>query len=113
MGRIWSSATSACRAVPAVAASTTGLPISTYSSALKLAWLLDADPSRRAAAERGDLLSGTPDTWLLWNLTGGPDGGVHATDPSNAGRTMLYDIGAREWSVSTCRPCRSTTDDLW
>jgi glycerol kinase len=60
----------------------TGLPISTYSSALKLAWLLDQEPSRRAAAERGDLLFGTPDTWLLWSLTGGPDGGVHATDPT-------------------------------
>jgi glycerol kinase len=76
---------------------TTGLPISTYSSALKLRWLLDEEPSRRAAAERGDLLFGTPDTWLLWNLTGGPDGGVHATDPTNASRTLLMNLHTLEW----------------
>ncbi|HEY3190780.1 MAG TPA: glycerol kinase GlpK, partial [Solirubrobacteraceae bacterium] len=75
----------------------TGLPISTYSSALKLRWLLDQEPARRAAAERGDLLFGTPDTWLLWNLTGGPDGGVHATDPTNAGRTLLMDLRTLDW----------------
>ena len=45
---------------------------------------------------------GTVDTWLLWKLTGGPDGGVHATDPSNASRTMLYDIGAGAWSDDLC-----------
>ncbi|HEY2242435.1 MAG TPA: glycerol kinase GlpK, partial [Streptosporangiaceae bacterium] len=76
---------------------TTGLPISTYSSALKLRWLLDEDPARRAAAERGDLLFGTPDAWLLWNLTGGPAGGVHATDPSNAARTLLMDLRTLDW----------------
>ena len=76
---------------------TTGLPISTYSSALKLRWLLDQDHARRAAAERGDLLFGTPDTWLLWNLTGGPRGGVHATDPSNAARTLLMDLRTLDW----------------
>jgi len=76
---------------------TTGLPISTYSSALKLRWLLDQDRARRAAAERGDLLFGTPDTWLLWNLTGGPRGGVHATDPSNAARTLLMDLRTLDW----------------
>jgi glycerol kinase len=76
---------------------TTGLPISTYSSALKLRWLLDQDHARRAAAERGDLLFGTPDTWLLWNLTGGPAGGVHATDPSNAARTLLMDLRTLDW----------------
>jgi glycerol kinase len=75
----------------------TGLPISTYSSALKLSWLLDQDPTRRDAARRGDLLFGTPDTWLLWNLTGGPDGGVHATDPTNAGRTLLMNVHTLEW----------------
>jgi Glycerol kinase len=75
----------------------TGLPISTYSSALKLAWLLDQDPTRRDAAGRGDLLFGTPDTWLLWNLTGGPNGGVHATDPTNAGRTLLMNLHTLEW----------------
>ncbi|MFF1633471.1 glycerol kinase GlpK [Leifsonia sp. NPDC058248] len=75
----------------------TGLPISTYSSALKLRWLLDQDPARREAARRGDLLFGTPDTWLLWNLTGGPDGGVHVTEPSNASRTLLMNLHTIEW----------------
>jgi glycerol kinase len=75
----------------------TGLPISTYSSALKLQWLLDQEASWRAAAERGDLLFGTPDTWLLWNLTGGRDGGVHATDPTNASRTLLMDLRTLRW----------------
>ena len=75
----------------------TGLPISTYSSALKLSWLLDEDPTRRDAATRGDLLFGTPDTWLLWNLTGGPNGGGHATDPTNAGRTLLMNLHTLEW----------------
>jgi glycerol kinase len=75
----------------------TGLPISTYSSALKLAWLLEQDPTRRDAAKRGDLLFGTPDTWLLWNLTGGPNGGVHATDPTNASRTLLMNLHTLEW----------------
>jgi glycerol kinase len=75
----------------------TGLPISTYSSALKLGWLLDQDRARREAAERGDLLFGTPDTWLLWNLTGGPDGGVHATDPTNASRTLLMNVHTLDW----------------
>ncbi len=75
----------------------TGLPISTYSSALKLSWLLEQDPSRRDAASRGNLLFGTPDTWLLWNLTGGPNGGVHATDPTNASRTLLMNLHTLEW----------------
>jgi len=75
----------------------TGLPISTYSSALKLSWLLDQDPTRRDAAVRGDLLFGTPDTWLLWNLTGGANGGVHATDPTNAGRTLLMNLNTLDW----------------
>src|ERR1700741_3085621 len=78
----------------------TGLPISTYSSALKLRWLLDQEPARRAAAERGDLLFGTPDTWLLWNLTGGPDGGVHATDPTNASRTLLMNLRRLDWDAA-------------
>jgi glycerol kinase len=77
--------------------SVTGLPISTYSSALKLAWLFDQDPTRRDAAKRGDLLFGTPDSWLLWNLTGGPEGGLHATDPTNASRTLLMNLKTLEW----------------
>jgi glycerol kinase len=76
----------------------TGLPISTYSSALKLAWILDeGGTDRRAAAARGDLLFGTIDTWLIWHLTGGPDGGVHVTDVTNASRTMLMDLETLAW----------------
>ena len=57
----------------------------------------------REAADRGDLLFGTPDTWLLWNLTGGPDGGVHATDPTNAGRTLLMNLHTLEWDDGPAR----------
>jgi glycerol kinase len=88
----------------------TGLPISTYSSALKLAWILDdgeageageagAARERRAAAQRGDLLFGTIDTWLIWQLTGGPDGGVHVTDVTNASRTMLMNLATLAWDA--------------
>lgn len=76
----------------------TGLPLATYFSATKVAWLLDHVDGARAAAESGDLLFGTMDTWLLWNLTGGPDGGVHATDVTNASRTLLMDLRSLEWS---------------
>jgi glycerol kinase len=73
----------------------TGLILDPYFSATKLAWLLhDGGVSADA-----DLAVGTVDTWLLWHLTGGPDGGVHATEPANASRTLLYDIGARAWST--------------
>jgi glycerol kinase len=80
----------------------TGLPISTYSSALKLAWLLDDGDAgvvrdRRAAAERGDLLFGTIDTWLIWQLTGGPGAGAHVTDVTNASRTMLMNLETLAW----------------
>ncbi len=76
----------------------TGLPISTYSSALKLAWILDAGgKERRAAAARGDLLFGTIDSWLIWHLTGGIDGGAHVTDVTNASRTMLMDLESLDW----------------
>ncbi|MEO8437747.1 MAG: glycerol kinase GlpK [Chloroflexota bacterium] len=76
----------------------TGLPISTYSSALKLAWILEAGgPERRAAAEAGELLFGTIDSWLIWHLTGGIDGGAHVTDVTNASRTMLMDLRSLAW----------------
>lgn len=75
----------------------TGLPLSTYSSGPKLRWLLEQDPALRARAERGDLLFGTMDTWLVWNLTGGPDGGRHVTDATNASRTMLMDLDTLDW----------------
>ncbi|WP_408899539.1 glycerol kinase GlpK [Nocardioides sp. R1-1] len=74
-----------------------GLPPATYFSGGKLQWLLQEVDGLRAAAERGDALFGTPDTWVLWNLTGGPDGGVHVTDVTNAGRTMLMDLETLDW----------------
>jgi glycerol kinase len=75
----------------------TGLPLATYFSALKLRWLLDRVPGARSKARAGDVLFGTIDSWLLWNLTGGPAGGVHLTDVTNASRTQLMDLGTLEW----------------
>ena len=72
----------------------TGLFIDAYFSATKLRWLLDHIPDGQLRAERGDLLFGTVDTWLLWNLTGGA---IHATDYSNASRTMLFNIHTLAW----------------
>jgi len=74
-----------------------GLPPATYFSGGKLQWILDNVAGAREAAERGDALFGTPDTWVLWNLTGGPDGGVHLTDVTNASRTMLMDLETLQW----------------
>jgi glycerol kinase len=75
----------------------TGLPLATYFSGLKLKWLLDNVRGARAKAATGDALFGTIDTWLLWNLTGGPAGGVHSTDVTNASRTQLVDLSSLEW----------------
>ncbi|HWK77532.1 glycerol kinase GlpK [Microbacterium sp.] len=75
----------------------TGLPLATYFSASKIAWILENVDGARERAESGDLLFGTPDTWVLWNLTGGPDGGVHATDVTNASRTLLMDLRTLDW----------------
>ncbi len=75
----------------------TGLPLSTYFSGLKIAWILDAVKGARAAAERGELLFGTIDCYLLWNMTGGVNGGVHLTDVTNASRTQLMDLATLEW----------------
>jgi glycerol kinase len=77
----------------------TGLLLDPYFSATKLAWILDNVPGVRAAAERGDLLAGTIDTWLLWKLTGGR---VHATDATNASRTLLFDIYRQQWDEELC-----------
>lgn len=77
----------------------TGLPIDAYFSGTKVAWLLDNVPGARARAEAGELAFGTIDSFLVHRLTGGS---VHVTDPSNASRTMLYDIGARAWSKELC-----------
>ena len=70
----------------------TGLPVSTYSSALKLRWILD-----QVERPPTELAFGTIDTWLLWQLTGSVDGGVHATDVTNASRTMLMDLATLQW----------------
>jgi glycerol kinase len=77
----------------------TGLVVDAYFSGTKIEWLLDHVDGARGRAERGELAFGTIDTWLIWKLTGGR---VHATDPSNASRTMLYDIGTLDWSVELC-----------
>ncbi|MFC0244190.1 glycerol kinase GlpK [Falsochrobactrum ovis] len=76
---------------------TTGLPISTYFSGLKLRWLLDNVPRAREKAKAGDALFGTIDSWLIWNLTGGPNGGIHITDVTNASRTQLMDLKTLQW----------------
>jgi len=75
----------------------TGLLPATYFSAPKLMWILDHVAGARAAAERGEVLFGTVDTWLIWWLTGGPRGGVHVTDCTNASRTMLMDLRRLAW----------------
>lgn len=76
---------------------TTGLPLASYFSGPKVAWLLERVPGLRRRAERGEIAFGTVDSWLIWNLTGGTDGGVHVTDVTNAGRTMLMDLGTLQW----------------
>jgi len=74
-----------------------GLPLATYFSAPSLRWLLDEIPGLRERAERGDVLFGTMDTWLIWNLTGGVNGGLHVTDVTNASRTMLMNLTTQQW----------------
>jgi glycerol kinase len=75
----------------------TGLPLSTYFSSLKLRWLLENVPGAREKAAAGQLLFGNIDTFLLWNLTGGPRGGVHVTDVTNASRTQLLNLRTLDW----------------
>ncbi|WBO67621.1 glycerol kinase GlpK [Streptomyces camelliae] len=75
----------------------TGLPLASYFSGPKAAWLLDHVPGLRARAERGEIAFGTIDSWLIWNLTGGTDGGRHVTDVTNAGRTMLMNLDTLQW----------------
>jgi glycerol kinase len=77
----------------------TGLPLATYFSGPKIRWVLDNVDGARQRAEAGDLLFGNMDTWLLWNMTGGPDGGVHATDPTNASRTLLMNLETLSWDA--------------
>jgi glycerol kinase len=75
----------------------TGLPLATYFSGTKVRWILDNVEGARARAEAGDLMFGNIDTWCIWNLTGGIDGGRHVTDVSNASRTMLMDLSTLDW----------------
>ena len=75
----------------------TGLPPATYFSGAKVQWILDNVEGVRTAAERGEAVFGNIDTWVIWNLTGGPDGGAHVTDVTNASRTMLMDLRTLEW----------------
>lgn len=75
----------------------TGLPLATYFSGLKIRWILNEVAGARAQAEAGDLLAGTIDSFLIWNLTGGPNGGVHLTDVTNASRTQLMDLATLQW----------------
>jgi glycerol kinase len=74
-----------------------GLPLATYFSGPKVKWILDNVDGAREAADRGDLLFGNTDAWVLWNMTGGVDGGVHVTDVTNASRTMLMDLDTLSW----------------
>ena len=74
-----------------------GLPPATYFSAGKAQWILEHIDGVREAADRGDAIFGTADTWVLWNLTGGPRGGIHVTDVTNASRTMLMDLETLDW----------------
>ncbi len=74
-----------------------GLPLATYFSGPKVKWILDNVPGTREKAEKGEVLFGNIDSWVIWNLTGGPNGGVHVTDVSNASRTMLMNLETLDW----------------
>ena len=87
------------RGVSELVAEKTGLHIDAYFSATKIKWLLDHVPSARERAERGEILFGTVETWLIWRLTGGK---VHVTDYSNASRTMLFNIHTLSWDEELC-----------
>jgi glycerol kinase len=78
----------------------TGLPLATYFSGPKVRWILDNVPGVRADAQKGDAIFGNIDTWLIWNLTGGPRGGIHVTDPTNASRTLLMNLETLDWDDS-------------
>ena len=75
----------------------TGLPVATYFSGPKIKWILDNVREARSAAEKEDALFGTMETWIIWWLTGGPNGGAHVTDVTNASRTMLMNLDSLEW----------------
>ncbi len=74
-----------------------GLPLATYFSGPKIKWILDNVEGVRAKAEKGEVIFGNIDTWVIWNLTGGPNGGAHVTDVTNASRTMLMNLDTLDW----------------
>jgi glycerol kinase len=74
-----------------------GLPLATYFAGPKARWVLDNVDGAREKAENGDLLFGTMDSWLIWNMTGGTDGGIHVTDVTNASRTLMMDLDSLSW----------------
>ena len=80
-----------------------GLPLATYFCGPKVKWILDNVDGAREDAEAGKLLMGTMDTWVLWNMTGGVDGGVHVTDVTNASRTMLMDLKTLQWDADIAK----------
>jgi glycerol kinase len=75
----------------------TGLPLASYFAGPKIRWLLDNVEGLRERAEAGEILFGTMDSWVIWNLTGGPNGGVHVTDVTNASRTLLMNLHSLDW----------------
>ncbi|QEH92424.1 glycerol kinase GlpK [Dermacoccus abyssi] len=80
-----------------------GLPLATYFAGPKVMWILENVDGAREKAEAGDLLFGTMDTWVIWNMTGGTNGGVHVTDVTNASRTMLMNLDTLEWDESIAK----------
>ncbi len=79
-----------------------GLPLATYFSGPKIRWILENVPEAKRGAQKGEALFGNIDTWLIWQLTGGPNGGVHVTDVSNASRTMLMNLETLTWNENIC-----------
>ncbi|MBY6706180.1 glycerol kinase GlpK [Rhodococcus sp. BP-241] len=80
----------------------TGLPLATYFSGPKVKWILDNVEGAQDKADAGELCFGNMDTWVLWNMTGGVDGGLHYTDPTNASRTLLMDLDTLSWDEGIC-----------
>ncbi|MDQ1179162.1 glycerol kinase GlpK [Rhodococcus sp. SORGH_AS_0301] len=80
----------------------TGLPLATYFSGPKVKWILDNVEGAQEKADAGELCFGNMDTWVLWNMTGGVDGGLHYTDPTNASRTLLMDLDTLSWDEGIC-----------
>ncbi len=84
----------------------TGLPIATYFSGPKIKWILDHVTEARSGADKNEALFGTMETWLIWWLTGGPNGGTHVTDVTNASRTMLMDLNSLQWDEAILQSLR-------